>query len=365
MDKASSSSRARQPTIYDVAEHARVSTATVSRALNGTGRLNPETVQKVMRSVAALNYVPSTAARQLSTRKTKVIALAFVRDPEERSSWPEDESLLYIDSVIRGAELASQRYGYSLLLSGSSDLPSTQALTALAGTADGVMVLGRAFTERRAAALAKRAPLVMLAGNGRCRSAVNIRADNAAGMRALVEHLAVEHGARRFAFMSGTLDSPDNAARAATLLRTVARYGGEVEPAGPAWSGAWTAPGASRALALRLRSAMPLPDVIVCASDPMALGALEVLHAAGLRVPEDIKVTGFDDIPLARYVDPALTTVRQPAQQLGSAGVEALMELMRGLGVYGSQRVMPVELVTRRSCGCAAPTAPGRGLLRS
>jgi LacI family transcriptional regulator len=351
-------------TIYDVAEHARVSIATVSRAVNGNGYLRPETRKRVMQSVKDLHFVPSGPARQLSTRTTKVIGLAFVRPPEDEMSEIEEDSLLFIDAVIRGAEVAAQRHGYSLLLSGLQQESSAQAITALTGKADGVMVLGRVLAERRAASLAKRSPLVLLAGSGRSQAAVNVRVDNVQGMQAVAQHLAGHHGLRRFGFMAGTLASPDNAARQAAFTEMVTALGAKVEPAGRGWSADWTAAGAYRAMSARLSSRRSLPEAVVCASDPIAIGVLRALSSAGARVPEDVAVTGFDDIPVARHLSPALTTVRQPSQQLGAAGVEALVSLIDDQPDAQRDRVLPTQIVVRASCGCAPPSPDHPGLLK-
>lgn len=340
------------PTIYDVARRAQVSIATVSRALNGHGYLKAETRKRVLQAVRDLNFVPNGPARQLSTRSTKVIALAYVRPAEDQMPEVEEDSLLFIDAVIRGAELSAQRYGYSLLLSGVKEGSSSQPVVDLTGKADGIMVLGRVLAERRVASLARRSPLVQLAGTGHSQAGVSVRVDNVQGMRAVAQHMVSEHGLTRFAFMSGKAESPDSTARQDAFGTVVAEMGGRVEGTAQGWGADWTAAGASKVMAQRLASGAELPQAIVCASDPMAIGVLQALRDAGVEVPADIKVTGFDDIPVARHLSPALTTVRQPSQQLGAAGVEALIGLIEGRPNTQRDWVMPTQLVVRASCGC-------------
>lgn len=352
------------PTIYDVARRAEVSIATVSRALNGHGYLKAETRKRVLQAVRELNFVPNGPARQLSTRSTKVIALAYVRPAEDQVLEAEEDSFLFIDAVIRGAELAAQRYGYSLLLSGVKEGGSGQPVVDLTGKADGIMVLGRVLGERRVAGLAQRSPLVQLAGSARSQAAINVRVDNAQGMQAVAHHLMAHHGLRRFAFMAGKAESPDSTARQQAFNTTVAEAGGDVEDEGLGWEADWTAAGASKAMAARIDSGEPLPEVVVCASDPMAIGALQALRDAGIDVPGEVKVTGFDDIPIARHLSPALTTVRQPSQQLGAAGVEALISLIEDRPNAQQDWVLPTQLVVRASCGCPPPSQPGHGLLK-
>lgn len=352
------------PTIYDVARLAQVSIATVSRALNGHGYLKAETRKRVLQAVKELNFVPNGPARQLSTRSTKVIALAYVRPPEHQMPEVEEDSLLFIDAVIRGAELAAQRYGYSLLLSGVKEGSSGQTVVDLTGKADGILVLGRVLAERRVASMAKRSPVVLLAGTGRSQGAVNVRVDNVQGMEAVAQHLVAQHGLSRFAFMAGKAESADSTTRQDAFSAMVAKLGATVEGPEQGWDADWTAAGASKVTTEQLASGSPLPEAIVCASDPMAIGVLQALRDGGIQVPSEIKVTGFDDIPIARHLSPALTTVRQPSQQLGAAGVEALIGLMEDRPNAQRDWVLPTQLVVRASCGCPPPSSARPELLK-
>jgi LacI family transcriptional regulator len=343
------------PTIYDVAERAGVSIATVSRVLNGHGYLRPETRERVQLAVRELRFVPNGAARGLSSRSKRIIGLVFVRLPAEQDLLEvEQESLLFTDSVIRGAEVSAQRCGYSLLLSGVGDGDANPAVSALTGRTDGLIILDQVLPERRVAPLARRFPIVLLAGSGRSRSAVTVRVDNAGGMQALAEHLITQHGYRRLAFLSGIADSPDSSTRCAAFVGAAAELGVTCQHGDP-WTADWTSGGAGRAMQNVLASGAPLPEAIVCANDQMAIGVLQVALRAGLRVPDDLVVTGFDDLPVVRHLHPGLTTVRQPSQRLGSVAVEALVGLIEGTGGPSRQVVLPVELSVRGSCGCPEP----------
>lgn len=340
------------PTIYDVARRAQVSIATVSRALNGHGYLRAETRKRVLQAVRDLDFIPNGPARQLSTRATKVLALAYVRPPEEQIPEVEEDALLFIDAVIRGAELAAQNYGYSLLLSGFKEASPGQPVADLTGKADGVMVLGRVLAERRVALLAKRSPVVLLAGTGRSQAALNVRVDNVRGMQAMADHLVEKHKVKHFAFVAGKAESPDSTARQEAFTAMAEHLGAHVEGPDEGWAADWTAVGASKAMSARLGEAKTLPEAVVCASDPMAIGVLQALRDAGIAVPGHVKVTGFDDIPVARHLSPPLTTVRQPSQQLGAAGVEALIGIIEGRPGTPRDWVLPTQLVVRASCGC-------------
>lgn len=276
----------------------------------------------------------------------------------------EEESLLFTDSVIRGAELCAQRYGYSLLLSGVSEGDSAQEVTSLTGKTDGVILLDRVLSERRISALAKRSPVVVLAGSGRTRSAASVRVDNIEGMRAVAEHLIGVHGRRRVAFMAGKSESPDSTMRAEAFAQAVSELGGTCEPVAQAWSSDWTSAGAVRTLQQRMATGETLPEAIACANDQMAIGVIHALHLKGMHVPGDVTVTGFDDIPVARHLNPALTTVRQPSQQLGSAAVDALVGVIESRPDAFKEIVLPTQLIVRRSCGCPNPSTMPAGLLQ-
>jgi LacI family transcriptional regulator len=340
------------PTIYDVAERAGVSIATVSRALNGHSYLRVETRERVLQAVRDLNFVPNNAARGLSSGSTRVLGLLFIRSSgADEILELEQESLLFTDSVIRGAELSAYKCGYSLLLSGVDCGDSSPDVSALTGKCDGLIVLDRVLSERRVAPLAKRIPTVLLAGSGRSRSAITVRVDNAVPSHQLAEHLVVHHGYRRVAFLSGFADSPDSVARLAEFRLRATECGAIVED-DPLWSSDYTATGAVQAVERRLAAGRPLPEAIACANDQAAIGVIHGLQRAGVLVPRDIAVTGFDDIPVGRHMSPTLTTVRQPTQQLGSAAVNALVKLIEDPAQSQREIVLPTRVIIRASCGC-------------
>ena len=343
------------PTIYDVAQRAGVSIATVSRVLNGHSYLRPETRDRVLHAVRELRFVPNDSARGLSSRTKKIIGLVFVRHPAEQDLMQlEQESLLFTDSVIRGAELAAHRCGYSLLLSGVGDGDTGPAVQALTGRTDGLIILDQVLPERRVAPLAKRFPVVLLAGSGRSRTAATVRVDNVGGMKAVADHLIGGHGYRQLSFLSGIADSPDSASRRTAFTGFAEAMGASCAQGDP-WVADYTSSSAVRAVQRALSSGQPLPDAIVCANDQMAIGTLQALLRAGVRVPDDVAVTGFDDLPVVRHLHPGLTTVHQPIQQLGSAAVEQLVALVEGGPDGNRDLVFPVELMVRGSCGCPEP----------
>jgi LacI family transcriptional regulator len=340
------------PTIYDVAKRAGVSIATVSRVLNGTAGARPSTYDQVMAAVRELRFVPNNAARGLSQGLKKVVGIVFAGTPAtDHLLSVEEESLLFVDAVVRGAEAGAQRLGYSLLLNGAGSATGEATVAALSGKVDGLIVLDQVLPDRRVAPLAKRTPMVLLAGSGRTRSAYTVRVDNAGAMVEVATHLVVDHGFRRLAFMSGRASSPDSTMRARSFVQSATERGADVQPL-EAWRSDWTSGGAVRTTRVHLASAEELPEAIVCANDQMALGVLHALSAAGRRVPSDVAVVGFDDISLARHLSPSLTTVRQPSRQLGTAAVEILIDVIEGRTPTSRDVVLPTELKVRGSCGC-------------
>ena len=347
-------------TIYDVARRAGVSIASVSRVLNRQGSPRPETRERVLRAVRELGFVPDGAARALSNRLKEVVGVVFRRGGEAIFE-DEDDGLLFTDVINRGIEVAAQHRGYDVLMS-SLPLHHERAearLSALAGKSDGLILHDRMLPGAGIARLAKRVPIVTLAGLP-SPAAVNVRTDNEAGMQAIVRHLVVDHGYRSIAYLSGHTDSPDNVARARAFEIEAEAAGAEVF-AGPAWEGNYSATGGAKAVSALLTAGARMPRAIACANDQTALGVIYALAERGLQVPRDVAVTGFDDIPVARHLHPPLTTGRQPIWQLGATAFDVLYSMISGERPAAREVVLPIELIVRGSCGCAsdAPPLPG------
>lgn len=349
------------PTIYDVAARAGVSTATVSRALNSLASVRPSTRDKVLAAMEELEFVPNVVARGLSSGKHWILGLVFTRAVVEGNSLAhnsaalvvEGASLLYTDIVIRGAEMRAAELGYSLLLS-SADENHPSGMTSmlnLTGTVDGLILLDRVLREEDVAYLARRIPVVLLAGRGDSPSAVTVRVDNHHAMRSLAEHLVKVHGVTRAGFVTGSNDSPDSVARGEAFRAAMAEMGGTIEDV-DYLEADWTSAGGEAVMAARMRRNEPLPQAFACANDQTAVGVIYALNAGGLKVPEDLLVTGFDDISLTRYFNPPLTTIRQSGSILGQVAVDALVGMLDDDKDVERTIVLPTELVVRGSCGC-------------
>ena len=302
--------------------------------------------------------MPDGAARALSSRLKEIVAVVYRRAPVEPTGDPvfEDEAdnLAFVDVINRGIEATAQRRGYDLLLSSVDvhDHAPGLRIAGLAGKSDGILLHDRVLTPSGIVRLADRVPVVTLAGTP-TRASVNVGGDNAGGMHVLITHLIEAHGCRSIAYLSGHTDSPDSVLRARIVHETAARYGVAVE-AGAQWAGTYSATGGARVIRSLLDGGGALPDAIACANDQTALGVVYALRARGYRIPEDVAVTGFDDIPVARHLNPPLTTVRQPIHELGAMAFDVLLSMINGERPGERQLILPVQVVLRRSCGCPA-----------
>jgi LacI family transcriptional regulator len=356
-------------TIYDVANAAGVSIASVSRVLNGRGNPLPETKERVLQAVAELGFIPDGAARALSARLKEVVGVVIRRPngaPAAGSTaeagvfQDEAESLQFPDLINRGIEVAAQHRDYNLLVSSVDvdDHDHTRRIHALARKSDGLILHDQVIDAAQLERLSRQVPIVTLAGVATPTTS-NVGGDNRNGMRDLAFHLVREHGYQTIAYLGGHPDSPDNLARHAALRAAVTEVGGTLVD-GPQWQGDYCAAGGARVIGRLLTGKGELPRVIACANDQTALGVVYALMQHGLDVPGDVAVTGFDDIPMARHLRPQLTTVRQPIQEIGATAFEVLYSMISDAEPAQRDMVLPTRLIPRESCGCppdpATPT---------
>jgi LacI family transcriptional regulator len=267
------------------------------------------------------------------------------------SGQAEEESALYVDQVIRGAERAATSVGNAVLIAATQSGSGRRLAFSVAGKVDGLVVLARSLPDEEIAALSKIVPVVVLANHQARRGHDYVGADNRGGSRALTAHLIGVHGHTDLLYLAGPEQSPDSEERFAGFQDAL-RHAGLRVPDRPEGTGAFTEAGgdqAVRALISRGRR----PRAIVCGNDEMALGAMTALRAARLRIPADVAVTGFDDISAGRHVKPTLTTVRQPMRDLGERSVSLLLDRIAGTEAGHQSVVLPTEMIIRRSCGCA------------
>lgn len=346
------------PTVYDVAERSGVSIATVSRVYRNPDSVRAQTRERVLEAARELGYVPSGNARGLASRSTGVLGLCFpdYADPDAESEADDDAAMLYSDQIIRGMERAARRHGYALLIAASLKGGPESLVAKVAGRVDGFAVLARTVPTEELEVISRRQPVVMLAGpreSEQLDHLDHIEVANADGQRELTRHLIEDHGLRRLAYVGSAEESPDVAARFRGYVEACRAAGVPVGDEPDLRVGMMTqAEGAAAAAAL-LDRAGERPEALLFANDQMAVGALHTLERRGIRVPEDVAVTGFDGIALGRLVRPALTTVRQPMRRMGEEAVELLIRRLNGdRSATPVSMMLPVSVVRRASCGC-------------
>lgn len=347
------------PTVYDVAEQAGVSIATVSRVYRNPDSVRAPTRSRVLAAGRALGYVPSGSARGLASRSTGVLGLCFPDfhdvEVEHAAGTHADESMLYSDEVIRGMERAARRHGLALLIAATRSDRTDRQLADIAGRVDGLAVLASTVPHEELAHIRRRIPVVMLAG-ARNDAFDHVGVANFDGQLELTRHLITDHRLHSLVFVGGPPDSPDGEARFRGFQAAHLEAGLPL-PDQPHVRGDLTQAAGRRAAQELLDRLGERPQGMVFANDQMATGALHALQSRGLDVPGDLVVTGFDGIPLSRLTRPALTTVRQPMGLLGEAAVELLVDRPADPERRPVARTLPVSVIRGESCGCSPRTA--------
>lgn len=324
-------------TIYEVAKRAGVSTATVSRTLRGTAPVANETRERVLAAVDELRFTPSRLARSLSEGSHAANGIVF-----------PDLSGPYFAEVILAYEEAAAELGRSVLILSTNGREAPAAMFAdLASRVDGLVVLGRTVSDGVLLQLAdKGIPLVVMARESLV-WADSVNAENDTSARELTSHLVVDHGYRSLEFLGDVAGSCDVLERWRGFHRALTDHA----IAGPAEAVTCAlSEEGGRVAALQLLAERP-PRALVCANDEIALGATLAAEELGLRIPEDLAITGWDDVMAARHSRPGLTTVRQPMRALGGWAARRLHERLSGDTSEPRHEVLPTQLVRRASCG--------------
>ncbi len=328
-------------TIKDVAREAGVSVATVSRVFNDSGRVNDETRHRVRVVAERLRFWPNGVARSLITNRTHAIGVLL---PDLHGE--------FFSEVIRGIDLAARREGLHVLVSSShSDTHElVSALRSMRGRIDGLLILApepESIPAIRASAWG--CPVVLLGPGGETPDFDTVALANFDGAYAVVRHLQ-RLGHRRIATITGPPNNRD-AQQRLEGYRAGLREAGVPQPRSFEVRGDFTEPSGYQGARAVLKLT-PRPTALFVANDVMAVGALGALREAGVRVPNDVAVAGFDDIALARHLTPPLTTVHVDAYQLGERALQRLLRHDRGEPAPGhSHEMLPTWLVVRASCG--------------
>ena len=329
----------RQATIRDVARAARVSVATVSRALNDSGPVRDDTRRRVRDAADNLRFTPHGAARSLITSRTNTLGVLL---PDLYGE--------FFSEIIRGIDRSAQRAGYQLLLSSARNAHDEVhgAFRAMYGRVDGLVLMApdialvELFAQHRDGT-----PIVFINSPVTSEDARVITIDNHGGAYQMAKHL-VRKGHRRIAIIRGAETNHDATERLRGYRDALEDSGLPSDPRlelpGDFTEGAGYRAGRA---ALRLQ---PRPTAIFAANDAMAIGALSALREEGVAVPDDIAVAGFDDIPIARYVSPPLSSVHVPIAQLGERAMDLLLGAIAGAANGAARQVvLPTTLVIRKS----------------
>lgn len=350
---------ARKATVYDVAERAGVSIATVSFVYSKPERVKTQTIAAVKAAADELGYVPSQAARGLARGRTGAIGIYsfdYMLDDGDR----EDESQpvpsgrlfpLYADEVQRGVQVECHRRGLALMLGGTRTSTPDSRVIEVAGRVDGLISFAGAVSTPALKQVASRIPVVVLGGEASAPGTRTVFVDNYSGMADLMRHLLDVHDHRTFAYF-GEVGTPEFRQRYDAFRDLLGARG--LAASEPITTRTGFDETARQAVAdLRDR----LPDAIVCDSDQTALATIDALRDIGVRVPEDVAVTGFDGLLAARVAPVPLTTVRQPMSAVGRLAVRMLEDMMEGREAEDPGTPLACTLLIGASCGCVAVEA--------
>jgi LacI family transcriptional regulator len=351
-------------TLYDVARLAGVSTATVSRVVHGQDRVRDSTRARVQQVIEELGYVPDGAARSLSRRRKDVIGLVCLERRAKQYDI-ENMNLLYYDEILRGVETRIRDCtDWSLLIAflRAEQEDAYSRLQSLLGKVDGLIIAEGVIDSPLLLRLGERVPVVVIAGDPDERAADVVTSDNRSGSAALVTHLIAEHGRQRLFYLDGPPGVSDARQRRLAFEEVLRAHPG-CQFAG-SYPGQFSVQSGEEAgTRLVAEHGDCLPDALVCANDQMAIGALQAFARAGVRVPEDVAVVGFDDIYPGSPSHPPLTTVHQAMGLLGERACARLLDRIGHPSLRRRVELLPTELVVRSSCGCP-PGTPTRQLVK-
>ena len=331
-------------TIADVARHAGVSVATVSHVMNRTRHVEPETAERVRSAIAALRYSPNTLARSLRRGETKTIGLLL-----------PDNSNPFFASVARQIEDAGFLAGYTVILcnsDGSAEKEERYLQVLMAKQIDGLIFAGSSDHARVFARLLPSVPAVLLDREIQSVNVDSVLVDHDHGGYLAGKYLA-GLGHKKIGVIGGPRDSGSSPARLRGFARALQEAGLDL-PANAVVDSDYHFAGGRKAMERLMAQARGITALFAC-NDLMAMGALTVLRARGLRVPDDMSMIGFDDIPYAVTTWPPLTTIAQPVEKIGTRAVSLLLARVAEPAAHSRREVLTPVLVERESC------APLRG----
>jgi LacI family transcriptional regulator len=331
--------------LEQIAKLSGVSRSTVSRVINNDPNVSVVTREKVMQVVKRVNYTPNAAARGLAAGRTHVLGLVIPMGVAALFTDP------YFPILIQGVSSACNAREYSVMLWLAEPEYERRMIRQImySGLADGVIVSSMLLNDSLVQALSDGdLPFMLVGRHPTDTHASYVDADNIGGAREAVTHL-LRLGRVRVATITGPHNVIAGADRLAGYQAALRDRGLMPDPS-LIVEGDFSEVGGYRAMQQLLTRR---PDAVFAASDMMAIGALRALREAGLRVPEDVALVGFDDVPQSARTEPPLTTVRQPIYRLGATTVDSLLDLIQYPDSSPRRIVLPTELVVRASCGSA------------
>lgn len=341
-----------QPTIEDVARLAQVSVGTVSHVISKSRYVRPETQERVEKAIARLGFRPNRVARALISQRTSTIGMIL-----------PDISNPYFSELLRGAEDVLYEADYAAFFGNSDNDPDKEQLYIRAfrdRMVDGVIaVIATDADAAEIRALGEEIPMVIMdrlipewAGD-------SVSGDDHVGMEMAVNHL-VQLGHTRIALINGTLSISSTSRRRQGFEDSLRAHG--VAPVAVS-EGRFTIE-SGYAQASAILEGDERPTAIVAGNDLLAIGALSAARDAGLHVPGDLSLTGYDDISYAQISSPGLTTIRQPAREMGAVAARLILERLTSKGSGGQQLLLQPELIVRRSTAPPRPSDAGSGVNR-
>ncbi len=331
--------------IKEVAARAKVSTATISRTINQSSLVTPETAEKVWRAIRELGFYPNTQARALVSGKSNIFGLII-----------SDISNPFFPELVKSFEDSAIRHNYEVIVANTDYKSERMAVCVrrmIERKVDGVAIMTSEMDHHLIEELARqRLPIVFL-DLGKVKPFIsNIAVNYAQGIREAVQHL-VSLGHRRFGFISGPLSLKSSEARRSAVLSHLQSCGIS-DRNRVVVEGNHKIDGGELAMRQILASARK-PTAIIASNDLTAIGALRAIHTAGLSVPQDISVVGFDDIELSQFTQPALTTVRLSREEIGREAFKALYAATENSSTSGQEIHINTSLVLRESTGKVHP----------
>lgn len=333
----------KQVTIYDVARAAGVSRQTVSRAINDKGEISPATKKRVMDVIQELGYRPSAIARSMVSQRTRVLGILTA-----------DFSDYTHARIIEGVEAEAREHGYTIFISGAEHSPVGEPLSSpllSQHRAEGLFIVYHGADCDSYAIfqdIPSDLPVVTIGYAANRENVVTFGIANYEGARQATEHM-LGLGHRRIAHITGPPALYESLER--RLGYTEALQDAGIKPK-DSWvaSGDWSNAGGYNAT-LELLDSSPGFTALFVQNDRMAMGAFRALRERGMRIPHDVAVVGFDNIPSAPYFTPPLTTIHHPLYEVGQTGARLLIDLTNGRSTPSSPIRLDTELVIRHSCG--------------